>query len=112
MRRALKENYLLRIYSINGQESIETNSRLFNLSHKKARDEAHRFAIKANRNAKRENMQVSILDSIRVLGSKPKKDFNEFKSIDAILNFPTLIICKILGGVDKRMAIQIKKLRS
>ena len=62
-RKVLTEN----IYSINGQESIEVNSRLFNLLIK-ARDEAHRFAIKANRNAKRINMQVSILDSIKGIG--------------------------------------------
>ena len=60
--------------------------RLFNLLIK-ARDEAHRFAIKANRNAKRINMQVSILDSIKGIGPKTKERlFNEFKSINAILN--------------------------
>ncbi len=81
-RKVLTEN----IYSINGQESIDVNSKLFNLLIK-ARDEAHRFAIKANRNAKRKNMQVSILDSIKGIGPKTKERlFNEFKSINAILN--------------------------
>ena len=81
-RKVLTEN----IYSINGQESIEVNSKLFKLLIK-ARDEAHRFAIKANRNAKRINMQVSILDSIKGIGPKTKERlFNEFKSINAILN--------------------------
>ena len=81
-RKSLTEN----VYSINGQESIEVNSRLFNLLIR-ARDEAHRFAIKANRKAKRMNMKVSILDSIRGIGPKTKERlFNEFKSINAILN--------------------------
>ena len=54
-RRSLTET----IYSINGQESIETNSRLFNVL-MKARDEAHRFALMANRNSKR---KICILQS-------------------------------------------------
>ena len=54
-RKVLTEN----IYSLNGQETIDVNSKLFNLL-VRARDEAHRFAIKANRKAKRIDMQVSI----------------------------------------------------
>ena len=81
-RKVLTEN----IYSINGQESIDVNSKLFNLLIR-ARDEAHRFAIKANRKARRIDMQVSILDSIKGIGPKTKERlFNKFKSIDAILN--------------------------
>ena len=41
------------------QETIKKNSNLFNLLIK-ARDEAHRFAIRANRIAKRKNMSISI----------------------------------------------------
>ena len=106
-RKSLTEN----VYSINGQESIEVNSRLFNLLIR-ARDEAHRFAIKANRKAKRMNMKVSILDSIRGIGPKTKERlFNEFKSINAILNSDINYLQKI-RGVDQRIANEIKKLKS
>ena len=106
-RKALTEN----IYSTNGQESIEVNSRLFNLLIK-ARDEAHRFAIKANRNAKRANMQKSILDSVKGIGPKTKeKLFNKFKTINAILNSDIDHLQKV-RGVDNRIANEIKKLKS
>ena len=98
------------IYSINGQESVDVNSRLLNLLIR-ARDEAHRFAIKANRNAKRLDMQVSILDSIKGIGPKTKERlFNEFKSISAILNSNTEILQNV-KGVDRRIANEIKKLK-
>ena len=98
------------IYSINGQESVDVNSRLFNLLIR-ARDEAHRFAIKANRNAKRLDMQVSILDSLKGIGPKTKERlFNEFKSISAILNSNTEILQNV-KGVDRRIANEIKKLK-
>ena len=106
-RKTLTEN----IYSINGQESIEVNSSLFNLLIK-ARDEAHRFAIKANRNAKRINMQVSVLDSIKGIGPKTKERlFNEFKSINAILNADISNLQNV-KGVDQRIANEISKLES
>ena len=106
-RKVLTEN----IYSINGQESIEVNSRLFNLLIK-ARNEAHRFAIKANRNAKRVNMKVSILDSIKGIGPKTKERlFNEFKSINAILNADINRLQNI-RGVGEQTANEIKKLKS
>ena len=102
-RKILSEN----VYSINGQESIEVNSKLFNLLIR-ARDEAHRFAIKANRKAKRMNMQVSILDSIRGIGPKTKERlFNEFKSINAILN-SNIDHLQNIKGVDQRIANEIK----
>ena len=105
-RKVLTEN----IYSLNGQETIDVNSKLFNLL-VRARDEAHRFAIKANRKAKRIDMQVSILDSIRGIGPKTKERlFNEFKSIDAILNSDTDHLQSI-RGVDQRIANEIKKLK-
>ena len=104
-RKVLTEN----IYSLNGQESIDANSKLFNLL-VRARDEAHRFAIKANRNAKRVNMQVSILDSIKGIGPKTKERlFNEFKSINAILS-ADINHLQIIKGVDKRIANEIRKL--
>ena len=105
-RKVLTEN----IYSLNGQETIDVNSKLFNLL-VRARDEAHRFAIKANRKAKRIDMQVSILDSIRGIGPKTKERlFNKFKSIDAILN-SAVDDLKNIKGVDERIASEIKKLK-
>ena len=105
-RKVLTEN----IYSIDGQESIDINSKLFNLL-VRARDEAHRFAIKANRNAKRINMQVSILDTIKGIGPKTKERlFNEFKSINAILNSDINHLQNI-RGIDRRIAKEIKKLK-
>ena len=104
-RKVLTEN----IYSINGQESIDVNSKLFNLLIR-ARDEAHRFAIKANRKARRIDMQVSILDSIKGIGPKTKERlFNKFKSIDAILNADINHLQNI-KGVDERIANEIRKL--
>lgn len=105
-RRALTES----VYSKNGQESIEKNSKLFSLL-TKARDEAHRFAIKANRVAKRKNMQVSVLDSIRGIGPKTKERlFNKFKSINVILNSDINLLLNI-KGVNQRIAEEIKRLK-
>ena len=104
-RKALTES----VYSKNGQESIEKNSKLFSLL-TKARDEAHRFAIKANRVAKRKNMQVSVLDSIRGIGPKTKERlFNKFKSINVILNSDINLLLNI-KGVNQRIAEEIKRL--
>ena len=105
-RRALTES----VYSKNGQESIEKNSKLFSLL-TKARDEAHRFAIKANRVAKRKNMQASVLDSIRGIGPKTKERlFNKFKSINVILNSDINLLLNI-KGVNQRIAGEIKRLK-
>ena len=105
-RRSLTET----IYSINGQESIETNSRLFNVL-MKARDEAHRFAIMANRNSKRKNMHSSILDSVKGIGPKIKERlFNRFKSIDVILTSKEEDLLNI-KGINKQIAKDISKLK-
>ena len=98
------------IYSINGQESIDVKSNLFNLLIK-ARDEAHRFAIKANRNAKRKNMQISILDSIRGIGPKTKERlFSRFKSINVILKASKQDLLSI-KGINDRIAKEIMGLK-
>ena len=55
------------IYSINGQEDIALRSELFKLL-TKARDEAHRFSIKANRNATLRSIKGGKLDTIKGLG--------------------------------------------
>ena len=105
LRKALTES----IYSVDGQESIDKNSKLFNLL-MRARDEAHRFAIKANRAAKRKTMQSSILDSIQGVGPKTKERlFNEFKSIDVILN-TEISLLENVKGVNHRIACEIRKL--
>ncbi len=104
-RKALTES----IYSIYGQESIEKGSRIFNLLNK-ARDEAHRFAIKANRSAKRKKMNLSILDPIRGLGPKTKERlFREFKSIDVILSRKVDELLKV-KGVNKKIAREIQRI--
>ena len=60
--------------------------------------------------AKRIDMQVSKLDSIRGIGPKTKERlFNEFKSIDAILNADVSHLHKI-KGVDERIANEIRML--
>ena len=98
------------IYSSYGQESIEANTKLFNLL-TKARDEAHRFAVKANRIAKRKNVKTSILDSVRGVGPKTKERlFNKFKSIDVILNSKIDHLISI-KGINKRIANEIKQLK-
>tara|TARA_A100001234_G_scaffold216075_1_gene221596 strand:- start:2542 stop:3816 length:1275 start_codon:yes stop_codon:yes gene_type:complete len=105
-RKALTES----IYSLKGQESIDKNSKLFNLLIR-SRDEAHRFAITANRVAKNKDMKVSVLDSIKGIGPRTKERlFNKFKSIDVILSADTSVLEKI-KGVDKRIANEIKKLK-
>ena len=104
-RKALTES----IYSIYGQESIEKGSRIFNLLNK-ARDEAHRFAIKANRSAKRKKMNLSVLDPIRGLGPKTKERlFREFKSIDVILSRKEDELLQV-KGVNKKIAREIRRI--
>jgi excinuclease ABC subunit C len=62
-RKALTET----IYSINGQVDVNLRSELFKLF-ALARDEAHRFSIKANRNAKLRSIKCGKLDTIRGIG--------------------------------------------
>ena len=60
------------------------DSKVFNLL-VKARDEAHRFAIKANRSAKRKAMHKSALDTISGIGPKTKEAlFTKYKSINGV----------------------------
>ena len=56
-------------------------------------------------------MQVSILDSIKGIGPKTKERlFNEFKSINAILN-ADINRLRNIRGVDERIANEIRKLK-
>ena len=66
-RKALTET----IYSIHGQEDVPLSSELFKLL-TKARNEAHRFAIKSSRNAKVKAIKCGKLDTIRGIGATKK----------------------------------------
>ena len=57
------------VYSQQGQEDIKIDSKLFRLL-LKARDEAHRFSLKANHAAKLKSIRISKLDTIHGLGPK------------------------------------------
>ena len=59
------------IYSSKGVEEIPVRSDLFILL-TKARDEAHRFAIKANRNTKIRSIKGGKLDTIKGIGPKKR----------------------------------------
>jgi excinuclease ABC subunit C len=99
------------IYSLHGQESIDKGSKLFSFLNK-ARDEAHRFAIKANRRSKRKDMHTSILDSIDGIGPKTKERlFSRFKSIDVILGLDEEELLKI-PRINIKLARKILSLNS
>ena len=74
------------IYSIDGQLEIDVNSKLFKLL-SKARDEAHRFALKAHRKSKQKRVNYSILDEIKGIGTVKKNILlSKFGSIQNIKN--------------------------
>ena len=92
-RKALTET----IYSLKGQEDVPIRSELFVLL-TKARDEAHRFAIKANRSAKSKSITVSKLDTIVGIGPQRKMALlMKFKSLDAIINATSKELKEIPG---------------
>ena len=69
------------IFSLKGQIELTNNSHALNLL-LSARDEAHRFAIKANKLAKTKAMRSSVLDNIRGIGPLRKRVLmQKFKSI-------------------------------
>ena len=83
-RKALTET----IYSIHGQEDINVRSELFKLLNK-ARDEAHRFSIKANRNARLRSIKSGKLDTIIGLGPiKRNMLIRKYGSLKNILKQP------------------------
>ena len=101
-RKAFTEN----IYSVNGQESVDVNSRLFNLLIR-ARDEAHRFAIKNNRISKQSGIKNSSLDKINGVGAVIKSRlFQKFGSIKYIRRASIDEITKI-KGVSEKLANKI-----
>ena len=107
---AIEDGIIGKILVSEGQESIKVNSKLFNLL-SKARDEAHRFAIKANRHAKSKNINISILDSVYGVGPKIKQSlFNKFKSINVILDANEADLISV-DGISKKIAKDIMKLK-
>ena len=105
-RKALSET----IYSLDGQEEISIRSDLFALL-TKARDEAHRFAIKANRSANLKSIRGSKLDTISGIGPLRRTMLlQKFKSIDAIINAPVDTLISI-AGITPKIAKEIKSLK-
>ena len=106
-RKALTET----IYSIHGQEDVPFRSELFKLL-TKARDEAHRFSIKANRSAKERSIRESKLDTIKGIGpSRRSMLLKKFKSFDAIINasYEELISIK---GITYKISSRIRGLKN
>ena len=96
------------IYSSNGQESIETNSKLFNLL-MKARDEAHRFSLNAQRKKSRKAIKKSSLDQIYGVGENKKlKLLKHFKSMKQLESASASEISNI-SGISKKLADRISK---
>ena len=105
-RRALTET----IYSTKGKEEISIRSELFGLL-VKARDEAHRFAIKANRSAKSKSIKKSKLDIIHGIGPQRRMSLlKKFKSIDAVINASSKEL-KEVSGITSQIIKDIKALK-
>lgn len=95
------------IFTFKGDSELPTNS--FALKFLLlARDEAHRFAIKANRMAKQKSMQYSILDTIDGVGPKTKtRLMKQFKSLKNLSNTSIEEMVKI-SGITRQIALNIK----
>ena len=74
---------------------------------KRIRDEAHRFAIQAQRKKKQKTIKYSELDTIRGVGEKTKKILiNEFKSLKKIKTL-SLDEIKSVHGINQTTALSI-----
>ena len=105
-RKALTES----IYSINGIEEIPIRSQLYALLIK-ARDEAHRFAINANRNSKLKSMKGGKLDTIRGIGPmKRNLLIRKYGSLKNILNQSQQELCSN-PGITKLISKAIMELK-
>jgi excinuclease ABC subunit C len=105
-RKALTET----IYSLQGQEDIPVRSELFQFL-TKARDEAHRFAIKANRNAKLRSIKGGKLDTIKGIGlSKRTMLIKKYGSLKNILNQSQQELSSN-PGINENLAKAILELR-
>jgi len=106
-RKALTET----IYSVKGQEDIPLHSDLFKLL-TKARDEAHRFSIKASRNAKLRSIKGGKLDTIRGLGTiRRNMLIKKYGSLSNILKQPQKELASNLG-IGNRLAKAILELKN
>ena len=105
-RKALTET----IYSVNGQEDITLRSELFKLL-TTARDEAHRFSIKASRNTKLRSIKVGKLDTIRGIGPvKRNMLIKKYGSLKNILNQSPKELTANLG-INNTLAQEILELK-
>jgi len=99
------------IYSIKGQEEISIRSELFAFL-AKARDEAHRFAIKANRSAKLKLMKGGKLDTIKGIG--PKKRIMLMRKYGSLRNILIQPLEELITnpGINEILARKILELRN
>ena len=105
-RKALTET----IYSLHGLEDIPLHSELFKLL-TKARDEAHRFSIEANRNAKLKSIRGGKLDTIVGIGPvKRKMLIKKYGSLKNILKKSQTELTKN-PGINNKLALAILELK-
>ncbi len=73
----------------------------------KVRDEAHRFAVKYHRHLRGSNMLNSLLDNIKGIGEKKKK--NIFESIESVEELKSMTIKDLTGirGLSYKDAVSI-----
>ncbi len=108
---SFRKAYTESIYSAYGQESIETASSLFNFL-LRARDEAHRFAIKNNRISKQGSVKISSLDVVDGVGKVIKSRlFQKFGNIENIRKANIHELSKI-KGISARLGKKIKDVLS
>ena len=100
---------------VKATETILSNKGILEIDNKSSaylllqemRDEAHRFAIQAQRKKKQKTIKYSELDTIRGVGEKTKKILiNEFKSLKKIKTL-TLDEIKSVHGINQTTALSI-----
>tara|TARA_Y200000002_G_C22682035_1_gene664490 strand:- start:2074 stop:3837 length:1764 start_codon:yes stop_codon:yes gene_type:complete len=106
-----RKSFTETIYSTNGQESVDINSRLFKLL-ARARDEAHRFALHSSRKALIKGAKKSILQKVEGIGPiKSSKLLKYFKSLNGIKAASINEIAKV-AAISQNRATKIKKIIS
>lgn len=106
-----RKSFTETIYSTNGQESVDINSRLFKLL-ARARDEAHRFALHSSRKALIKGAKKSILQKVEGIGPiKSSKLLKYFKSLNGIKAASINEIAKV-AAISQNRASKIKKIIS
>jgi len=100
---------------VKATETILSNKGILEIDNKSSaylllqemRDEAHRFAIQAQRKKKQKTIKYSELDTIKGVGEKTKKILiNEFKSLKKIKTL-TLDEIKSVHGINQTTALSI-----